>query len=184
MHDQNVHAFYKLCDSCNLNELVSLFGEFSDTSCIEMNYAYFIVYNNRIRFSDDVISPVLIWLHTLDPDIDVIRIQDDYMADENIPNDALLLACELGHFEVIKWLFTKEPYLSSFKNRCIICGAFKMSCNYENLDVTKILFYVLPEYIVERSLILNQAYSNAMSNHNTQTIAWLLEIDKNKLINS
>ena len=54
-----------------------------------------------------------------------------------------------------------------------------MSCKYENLEITKMLFHLLPEYISERLLVLNPAYKNAISNQHTQTAEWLLEINSN-----
>ena len=90
---------------------------------------------------------------------------------------ALLLACNNGHIEVIKWLFTEEPYLASFKNRCYICDIFEISCCNSNLDITKIIFGKLADYISVRVLILNKAYRNAIHHQNTQTAEWLLQIN-------
>jgi len=177
MGDEYTLAFYKLCSSCNLNGLVENYGDIFDTSGIDMNYAYYLAYSKI--YMDN--SPIIVWLLALDPNIDIPRIKD-YMADENIPNDALLLACKMGHIEVIKWLLEKELYLSGGKNRCHICNVFEISCEYRNLDITKIIFNLLPEYISERSLILNEAYNNAMYNKNIETIKWLKEIDEKKLI--
>jgi ankyrin repeat protein len=179
MDDQSTLTFYKLCRDCNLNGLIDTFGNLSDTTNIEMDYAYYIVYQHVLLQSNRNQSPILEWLIDLDPNIDFDRIANDYMADEHIPNDALHLACVAGHFEVIKWLLEQEPYLSSFKNRCHICYVFRITCCNSNLDITKLIFGLLADYISERVMILNQAYLNAASNQNTKTMKWLLEIDPN-----
>lgn len=54
-----------------------------------------------------------------------------------------------------------------------------MSCKYGNLDISKMIFNLLPEYISERHRVLNDAYKNAMINQNIQTAEWLLEINPN-----
>jgi len=41
------------------------------------------------------------------------------------------------------------------------------------------IFELLIDYIGERLIILNEAYLNAASNQNTETMDWLLEIDPN-----
>jgi len=174
MNDHSTLTFYKLCRNCNLQGLIDTFGDLSNTSAIEMDYAYYIVYNQ----SRDK-APILDWLLELDPNIDFERVANDYTADEHLPNDALILACKFGQFDVVEWLFTKEPYLSSFKNRCNICYAFRLSCCNENIDITKSIFNKLADYIQTRLLILNQAYFNAAANQNTQTMQWLLEINPN-----
>jgi hypothetical protein len=179
MNDQSTLAFYKLCSDCNLTGLIDTFGDLSDTTNIEMNYAYYIVYWHRYQHSDNNKKLILEWLLSADPDIDHERIANDYMADEHIPNDALYMACTTGHLEVVKWLLEKEPYLSSFKNRCNICQVFRLSCLNSNLDITKIIFNLLADYISVRLLILNQAYLNAFSKQNIETMEWLLKIDPN-----
>lgn len=179
MNDQSVLTFYKLCSDCNLPGLIDTFGDLPDTTNIEMNYAYYMVYWHRCPCSDNNKTPILEWLLRADSDIDHERIVNDYMADEHIPNDALYMACTTGHFEVVKWLLEKEPYLSSFKNRCNICNIFEISCLNSNLGITRIIFNLLADYISERLLILNQAYLNAESNQNAETMDWLLEIDPN-----
>ena len=174
MDDENVLIFYQQCRTCDLDGLIDTFGDLSDTTSIEMDYAYYTTTtlpNNN--------SPILEWLLKIDPNIDVDRIVDDYMADEHIPNDALHLACDMGHFEVVKWLLEEEPYLSSFNNRCYLCDAFILSCCTGNLDITKMIFELLIDYIGERLIILNEAYRNATINQNTETMDWLLEIDPN-----
>ena len=179
MDDQSTLTFYKLCSDCNLPGLINTFGDLSDTTNIEMDYAYYIVYWYRFQRSDNNKSLILAWLLEVDPNIDYVRVANDYMADEHIPNDALHLACEMGHFEVVKWLLEEEHYLSSFKNRCNICYAFRISCCNSNLDLAKMIFELLADYISERLIILNQAYRNAESNQNAETMEWLLEIDPN-----
>lgn len=178
MDDHKTLTFYQLCFYYNLDGLKDKFGDLSDTSSIDMDYAYYIVCNRSFELSDDSL-PILEWLLKIDPNIDVDRITNDYMADEHIPNDAFWLACKLGHLEVVKWLFAEEPYLSSFKNRCNICDAFKLSCCNGNVDITKTIFNKLAEYISERLLIINDAYKNAMKNQHAQTAEWLLEINPN-----
>jgi len=179
MDDQSTLAFYKLCSDCNLPGLIDTFGDLSDTTNIEMDYAYYMVYHYRFQRSDNNKSLILTWLLEVDQNIDYDRIANDYMADEHIPNDTLLLACELGQYEVVKWLLEEEPYLSSFKNRCNICDAFVLSCCTGNLDITNMIFELLTDYISERLIILNEAYLNAASNQNTETMEWLREIDPN-----
>jgi len=179
MNDQSTLAFYKLCSDCNLPGLIDTFGDLSDTTNIEMDYAYYMVYHYRFQRSDNNKSLILAWLLEVDPNIDYDRIANDYMADEHIPNDALHMACVAGHYKVAKWLLEEEPYLSSFKNRCNICHAFRISCCNSNLELTKMIFELLADYIRERLLILNQAYLNAESNQNAETMKWLLEIDPN-----
>lgn len=169
MDDNTTLAFYKLCSDCNLRGLMDTFGDLSDTTNIEMNYAYYIVYNKQT--SDN--SKLLEWLLEKDPNINHDRIADDYTADEHIPNDALQLACFAGHYKVVKWLLEEEPYLSSFKNRCYICDMFKISCYNDNLEITKMIFELLEGYISERKVILDEAYENAMSNKNVETAKWL-----------
>ena len=181
MDDQNVLTFYKLCCLGDMHGLINIFENLSDTSSIEMSYAYYIVWVQS-NLNDNRLE-ILKWLFKLDSDIDVDRIENEYLVDEHIPNDALVLACKKGHCEVIKWLFTKEHYLSSFQNRCNIVYIFEISCCFKNLDIVKIIFQKLSDYISERSNILNQAYNNAINNQNTQVIKWLLEIDKNNLLN-
>jgi len=173
MDDLTALTFYQLCRSYDIDGLMNTFGDVFDTSSIDMNYAYFMVNKSFNR------EPILTWLLNIEPDINVDRIENDYFADEHIPNDALQLACNNGHIEVIKWLFTEEPYLASFKNRCYICDIFETSCCYSNLDITKIIFEKLADYISERDLILNQAYRNAIHYQNTQTAEWLLQINPN-----
>ena len=179
MDDESTLTFYKLCSDCNLPGLIDTFGNLPDTTNIEMDYAYYIVYWYRFQRSDNNKKLILEWLLRADPNIDYVRVANDYMADEHIPNDALHLACERGHFKVVKWLLAEEPYLSSFKNRCYICKIFQISCCNSNLDITKIIFELLPDYIRVRVLILNQAYLNASSKQNTETLNWLLEINPN-----
>ena len=178
MDDESTLTFYKLCSGCNLPGLIDTFGDLPDTTNIEMDYAYYIVDKQSIRLDRDK-EPILDWLLELDPNIDFERVANDYMIDEHLPNNALYMACTVGHFEVVKWLLEKEPYLSSFKNRCSICKIFQISCCNGNLDITKIMFELLPDYIRVRVLILNQAYINAFSNQNTETLNWLLEINPN-----
>ena len=175
--DDTALTFYKLCSDCNLPGLIDTFSNLSDTTNIEMNYAYYMVYHKQT--SDNNKSPILTWLLELDSNIDYNRIVDDYTADESIPNDALQLACVAGHYKVAKWLLEEEPYLSSFKNRCNICDIFKITCYNGNLDITKMIFELLADYISDRNLILNEAYQNAMSNQNAETTEWLLKINPN-----
>ena len=179
MNDQSVLTFYKLCSDCNLPGLIDTFGDLPDTTNIEMNYAYNLVYWYRFQRSDNNKLLILAWLLEADPNINYDRIANDYMADEHIPNDALHMACVAGHYKVVKWLLDEEPYLSSFKNRCHICNIFEISCCNSNLDITKMIFELLADYIRERLLILNQAYLNAESNQNAETMDWLLEIGPN-----
>jgi hypothetical protein len=179
--DDTTLAFYKLCSDCNLAGLMDTFGDLSDTTNIDINYAYYMVYHKLANNNDNNNnnSPILTWLLELDSNIDYNRIADDYTADESIPNDALRLACFAGHYKVAKWLLEEEPYLSSFKNRCNICDIFKITCYNGNLDISKMIFELLADYISERNLILNEAYQNAMSNQNAETTKWLLEINPN-----
>lgn len=208
MNECETLTLYQLCASYNLDELIKTFGDLSDTSIdthhtnykaykyynyihydprIEIddshnpvtNYAYYKAWYNTLLLSKSISKPILEWLLKLDPKIDVDCVLNDYMVDEYVSNDALFAACESEHCEVVKWLLKEELYLSSFKNRCNICNAFKMSCKYENLEITKMLFHLLPEYISERLLVLNPAYKNAISNQHTQTAEWLLEINSN-----
>jgi hypothetical protein len=159
---------------------MNMFGDVFDSSSIAMDYAYLMVYTRKYRVQQPAnCEPILTWLLKIEPDINVGRIENDYTADENIPNYALLLACEMGHFEVIKWLFTVEPYLACFKNRCNICDIFKISCCYSNLDITKMIFEKLADYISVRLLILNKAYKNTIHHQHTRTAEWLLEINPN-----
>ena len=178
MDDFTTLTFYRLCWSYDLDGLMNTFGDVFDSSSIDMDYAYFMVYTRKYRVKKSVNrEPILTWLLNIEPDINVGRIENDYTADEHIPNNALLLACNNGHIEVIKWLFTEEPYLASFKNRCYICDIFEISCCNSNLDITKIIFEKLADYISVRVLILNQAYRNAIHHQNTQTAEWLLQIN-------
>jgi hypothetical protein len=178
MDDFTTLTFYRLCWSCDIDGLMNTFGDVFDSSSVAMDYAYFMVYTRKYRVQQPAnCEPILTWLLKIDEDINVGRIENDYTADEHIPNDALLLACELGHAEVIKWLFTEESYLASFKNRCYICRIFEISCCYSNLGITKIIFEKLADYISVRILILNQAYRNAIHHQNTQTAEWLLQIN-------
>ena len=180
MDDLTTLTFYRLCWSYDLDGLMNTFGDVFDSSSIDMDYAYLMVYTRKYRVQQPALcEPILTWLLKMDPDINVDRIENDYMADEHIPNTALLLACNNGHIEVIKWLFTEQPYLASFKNRCYICDIFEISCCNSNLDITKIIFGKLADYISVRVLILNQAYRNAIHHQNTQTAEWLLQINPN-----
>ena len=175
MSEHTTLTFYQLCKACNIDGLIETFWDVFDTSGIDMDYAYYMVYSRRYEISEDI-SPILEWLLKIDPTIDVDRFANDYMVDEHLPNNALLLACELGHYEVVKWIFTEEPYLSSFKNRCYICDAFIVSCCIGKLDSTKFIFDKLSDYIRERPIILDEAYKNAMTNQHVETAEWLLEI--------
>ena len=179
--DDTALEFYKLCSDCNLPGLMDTFGDLSDTTNIDINYAYYMVYHKLTNNNNDNNnkSLILAWLIKLDPNINYDGIPDDYTADEHIPNDALRLACVAGHYKVVKWLLEEEPYLSSFKNRCDICDIFDISCYNDNLDITKMIFELLADYITDRNLILNQAYQNAISNQNAETTKWLLEINPN-----
>ena len=179
--DDTVLEFYKLCSDCNLAGLMDTFGDLSDKTNIDINYAYYMVYHKLTNNNNDNNnkSLILAWLIKLDPNINYDGIPDDYTADEHIPNDALRLACVAGHYKVVKWLLEEEPYLSSFKNRCDICDIFKITCYNGNLDITKMIFELLADYISERNLILNEAYQNAISNQNAETTKWLLEINPN-----
>ena len=178
MDDLTTLTFYRLCWSYDIDGLMNTFGDVFDSSSIDMDYAYFMVYTRKYRVkTPDDCEPILTWLLNIEPDINVGRIENDYTADEHIPNTALLLACNNGHIEVMKWLFTEEPYLASFKNRCYICRIFEISCCNSNLDITKIIFEKLADYISVRVLILNQAYRNAIHHQNTQTAEWLLQIN-------
>ena len=187
MDDQTTLTLYQLCASYNLDGLIDTFGDLSDTHDTEYeaynceddhvtNYAYYKAWYNTLLLSESISNPIREWLLKLDPNICVDSVINDYMANEHLSNDALFAACESGHYNVVKWLLKEEGYLSSFKNRCHICYAFKMSCKYGNLDITKMIFDLLPEYISER---LNDAYKIAMINQNTQTVEWLLEINPN-----
>jgi len=178
MNDLKILTFYKLCWSYDLSGLIDTFGDVFDSSSIAMDYAYFMVYTSKYRVQEpSECETILSWLLKIDPNINVDRIHNDYTADEHIPNNALLLACNMGHIEVIKWLYTEEPYLASFKNRCYICDIFEISCCNGNLDITKIIFETLSDYIRERILILRKAYINATHHQHTQTVEWLLEIN-------
>ena len=181
MNDILVGSFYQLCMAGNLDTIIHTFGHTPNTERIDMNYAYYLTYYNY-RNNDSDTSPVLKWLRNLDSNIDSDQIENDYMADTYIPNEALLLACELGQFTVVEWLFNQEPYLSSLKNRCEISSAFIASCKQDNLQLTKLVFQQLDTYISTRLIILNQAYQNARDNLNIQTMAWLLEINNNIVI--
>ena len=178
MDDLTTLTFYRLCWSYDIDGLMNTFGDVFDSSSIDMDYAYFMVYTRKYRVQPPAdCECILTWLLNIEPDINVGRIENDYTADEHIPNDALLLACNMGHIEVIKWLFTEVPYLASFKNRCYICRIFEISCCNSNLEITKIIFDKLADYISVRVLILNQAYRNAIHHQNTQTAEWLLQIN-------
>ena len=178
MDDLTTLTFYQLCWSYDIDGLMNTFGDVFDSSSIDMDYAYFMVYTRKYRVKKpDNCEPILTWLLDIEPDINVGRIENDYTADEHIPNDALLLACNNGHIEVMKWLFTEVPYLASFKNRCYICDIFEISCCNSNLDITKIIFEKLADYISVRLIILNKAYRNAIYHQNTQTAEWLLQIN-------
>ena len=180
MDDLTTLTFYRLCWSYDIDGLTNTFGDVFDSSSVAMDYAYLLVYTRKYRVQQPAdCEPILTWLLKIDRDINVGRIENDYTADEHIPNDALLLACELGHTEVIKWLFIIEPYLASFKNRCYICDIFEISCCYSNLDITKIIFEKLADYISVRLLILSKAYRNAIHHQHTQTAEWLLQINQN-----
>jgi len=190
MDEQDTLTFYQLCTSYNLDGLIDTFGDLPDTHDKEYeaynceddpvtNYAYYKAWYNTLILSKSVSNPILEWLLKLDPNINVDYITNDYMVGEHLPNDALFAACESGHYEVVKWLLKEEGYLSSFKNRCNICCAFIMSCKYGNLDISKMIFNLLPEYISERPRVLNDAYKNTMINQNIQTAEWLLEINTN-----
>ena len=74
MDDNTTLAFYKLCSDCNLRGLMDTFGDLSDTTNIEMNYAYYIVYNKQT--SDN--SKLLEWLLEKDPNINQHRIDFEY----------------------------------------------------------------------------------------------------------
>ena len=186
MDEQDTLTFYQLCTSYNLDGLIDTFGDLPDThdkeeyeayNCEDdpvTNYAYYKAWYNTLNLPKSISKPILEWLLKLDSNINVDYITNDYMVGERLPNEALFAACKSGHYEVVKWLLKEEGYLSSFKNRCHICYAFKMSCKYGNLDITKMIFNLLPEYISER---LNEAYKTAMINQNTQTAEWLLEIN-------
>ena len=186
MDEQDTLTFYQLCTSYNLDGLIDTFGDLPDThdkeeyeayNCEDdpvTNYAYYKAWYNTLNLPKSISKPILEWLLKLDSNINVDYITNDYMVGEHLPNEALFAACKSGHYEVVKWLLKEEGYLSSFKNRCHICYAFKMSCKYGNLDITKMIFNLLPEYISER---LNEAYKTAMINQNTQTAEWLLEIN-------
>ena len=130
MDDLSILTFYKLCSDCNLPGLIESFGDLSDNTNIEMNFAYYMGITSPLPpgsadcYHFDVERrgcrlPLLQWLLKLDPTIHHDTIVDDYMADERFPNDALHLACVAGHYNVAKWLFQQFPYLSSFKNRDI-----------------------------------------------------------------
>jgi hypothetical protein len=178
MDDHATLTFYQFCWSYNLDGLINTFGDVFDSSSINMDYAYFMVHARRNRTQQPAnCESILTWLLNIESDIDVGRIENDYTADEHIPNDALLLACNMGHIEVIKWLYTIEPYLACFKNRCYICNIFQISCCNPNLDITKIIYETLADYISVRVLILNQAYRNAIHHQNPQTAEWLLQIN-------
>lgn len=180
MDDLTTLTFYRLCWSYDMDGLLNTFGDVFDSSSVAMDYAYFMVYNRKNHdHQPSKCEPLLTWLLNIDPDINVGRIENDYMCDEHIPNDALLLSCEKGHIEVIKWLFIIEPYLASFKNRCYICHIFQVSCCYSDLGITKIIFEKLEDYISVRILILTVAYRNAINHQNTETAEWLLQINRN-----
>ena len=129
MDDLSILTFYKLCSDCNLPGLIESFGDLSDNTNIEMDFAYYMVITSgsadcyhfdveRRGVGEPLGSPPLLqWLLKIDPTIHHDTIVDDYMADERFPNDALHLACVGGHYNVAKWLFQQFPYLSSFKNR-------------------------------------------------------------------
>ena len=123
MDDLSILTFYQLCSDCNLPGLIESFGDLSDTTNIEMNFAYYMVITSDVErrgVGEPKGSPPLLqWLLKLDPTIHHDTIVYDYMADERFPNDALHLACVAGHYNVAKWLFQQFPYLSSFKNRVI-----------------------------------------------------------------
>ena len=178
MDDLSILAFYKLCSDCNLPGIIDTFGNLSDTTNIDMDYAYYMVYSSHPSDNNNN-SLFLEWLLKLDPTINHETITNDYMAYKYITNYALSMACVAGHYNVAKWLLEKEHYLSSFKNRWDICDIFEISCGYDNLDITKMIFQLLADYITERLLILNQAYRHAMNNQNTETMKWLLEINPN-----
>jgi hypothetical protein len=178
MDDLSILAFYKLCSDYNLPAIIDTFGNLSDTTNIDMDYAYYIVYSSQPSDNNNK-SLFLEWLLKLDPTINHETITNDYMADEHIPNHALFMACIAGHYNVAKWLLQKEPYLSSFNNRSHICNVFQITCCYDNLDITKMIFQLLANYIRDRVIILNQAYLNAANNQNTETMKWLLEINPN-----
>jgi len=111
-------------------------------------------------------------------------IKYEYKADEITSNDAFLMACENGHLKVVEWLFAEEPFLTSFKNRCVICDMFVLSCYTGNLDLVKFIFNQLSDYISERITIINEAYSNASENNNENIKKWLLEINSNQKLKS
>jgi hypothetical protein len=178
MDDLTTLSFYQLCWSYDLNGLIDTFGDVFDSSSINMDYAYLMVYARKYQVTADC-EPILDWLLKIEPDINVDRLDNDYFADEHIPNYALQIACEMGHYEVINWLFIVEPYLASFKNRSYICDIFEISCCYSNLDITKIIFDKLADYISVRLLILSKAYRNAIHHQHTQTAEWLLQINQN-----
>ena len=113
MDDLSILTFYKLCSDCNLPGLIESFGDLSDNTNIEMNFAYYMVITSSLAepLGSPCRLPLLQWLLKLDPTIHHDTIVDDYMADERFPNDALHLACVAGHYNVAKWLFQHGGYI-------------------------------------------------------------------------
>ena len=101
MDDLSILAFYKLCSDCNLPGIIDTFGNLSDTTNIDMEYAYYMVYSSHPSNNNNN-SLFLEWLLKLDPTINHDTIINDYMADEHIPNHALFMACVAGHYNVAK----------------------------------------------------------------------------------
>ena len=175
MDEEATLTFYQLCCDGNLDEIIATFGNTVDTSNIEMSYVYYNVYWKTHQKNKESLKE---WLIKLDSEIDVDMIKHDYNADEITCNDAFWLACENGYFKLVKWLFTKEPFLTSFKNRCVLCNAFELSCGID-IYVAKIIFNQLSDYIRTRITILNQAYYNASANKKEKIMDWLLETNPN-----
>ena len=95
MDDLTTLTFYQRCWSYDIDGLMNTFGDVFDSSSIDMDYAYLMVYTRKYRVKKpDDCEPILTWLLNIEPDINVGRIENDYTADEHIPNDCLTIGLQ------------------------------------------------------------------------------------------
>lgn len=106
------------------------------------------------------------WLHGLDLYFNDIKLYD-------IINYKKANTC------VVKWVFETMPYVYHWGNRCDLISAFENSCLSGDIELVKMIYEPLSDYINERHFITSRAFAWACCSGNIDLVNMLLKMFNN-----